>query len=145
MVEVRAYRETDLEGLAALMVELGSPTSVLDMQLRMERISATPNYYTFVAVLEETIVGMIGLRMQHSYVSNDLKTQVSSLAVKSGMQGKGIGKALLAHAEEWAKQQGSYFVYINSGIKEERTDAHAFYKKRGYAVTGYRFAKKLNN
>ncbi|REE94560.1 ribosomal protein S18 acetylase RimI-like enzyme [Paenibacillus taihuensis] len=145
MVEVRAYAESDLAGLAALMTDLGSPTSIEDMQIRMRRISESPNYFTFVAWLEHAIVGMIGLRMQYSYVSNDLKTQVSSLVVRDGLQGRGIGKALLAHAEAYAVQQGSHFVYVNSGIKEERTNAHAFYKKRGYEVTGYRFAKKLNH
>lgn len=145
MVKVRAYVDSDLAGLAALMADLGSPTSIEDMKLRMERIAGSPNYFTFVAVLDHQIVGMIGLRMQHSYVSNDLKTQVSSLVVKPEVQGHGVGKALLAHAEDWAVEQGSHFVYVNSGIKEERTDAHAFYKKRGYSVTGYRFAKKLDH
>ncbi|MBP3965100.1 GNAT family N-acetyltransferase [Paenibacillus lignilyticus] len=144
MVIVRPYEsESDLESLTALMADLGSPSTPQDMRLRMAHIGGSPNYFTFVAELEGAVVGMVGLRMQFSYVSSDIKTQISSLVTKKEFQGRGVGRALLAHVERWVQEQGGHFIYLNSGIKEERLEAHEFYKKRGYTITGYRFAKKL--
>jgi len=34
-------------------------------------------------------------------------------------------------------------LHLTSGIRPERERAHAFYQKRGFQVTGYRFVKKL--
>nr|WP_084783583.1 GNAT family N-acetyltransferase [Paenibacillus sp. FJAT-26967] len=142
-MQIRPYNRTDLEEMTALMTDLGSPTSVEDMQKRMELIELNPYFYTFVAVLDDKVVGMIGVRLNLTYTSNLLKTQIASLVTKKEYQGQGIGRALLDFIEEWAQQQGSKFIYLTSGASEERQNAHAFYKKRGFEITGYRFVKKF--
>ncbi len=39
---------------------------------------------------------------------------------------------LLKACEEWAIQQGAVAITLNSGNREERQAAHAFYKSNGY-------------
>lgn len=142
MLNIRPYASSDLASLTELMTDLGTPSTLEDMQKRMERMEASPNYCTFVATMNDAVVGMIGIRMQFSYVSSDLKTQISALVTKEEFQGRGIGKALIKHVEEWMEARGSHFVYLTSGIKESRSAAHEFYKKAGFEITGYRFAKR---
>jgi GNAT superfamily N-acetyltransferase len=89
-----------------------------DMEKRMSLIESTNNYYTFVAMISGVVVGMIGIRMQLSYVSEYLKTQVSALVTKEEFQGKGVGRALLEHVEQWVQEMGSNFIYLTSGIKD---------------------------
>ncbi|MVP01196.1 GNAT family N-acetyltransferase [Paenibacillus lutrae] len=143
MIRIRPYDRKDLNEMTALMTDLGSPTSVEDMQKRMELIELNPYFYTFVAVLDDKVVGMIGVRLNLTYTSNLLKTQIASLVTKKEYQGQGIGRALLDFIEDWAQQQGSKFIYLISGTSEERHNAHTFYKKRGFDITGYRFVKKF--
>ncbi len=45
----------------------------------------------------------------------------------------GIGARLLAAGEEWARQQGTEAIRLNSG--ESRQGAHAFYRAQDYAGT----------
>lgn len=144
MIIVRPYSFSDIEALTELMTDLGTPSSIEDMKKRMEIIDATPGYFTFVASKDDIVVGMIGIRMQQSYVSNDLKTQIAALVTKKQYQGQGVGKALIKHVEAWIQEKGFNALYLTSAIKEERLDAHEFYKKLGYEINGYRFVKKID-
>jgi GNAT superfamily N-acetyltransferase len=69
--------------------------------------------------------------------------QVSTLITKAEFRGQGVGKKLMNHGEQWAKEQGAQGLLLNSGIKKEREDAHQFYEKTGFKITGYRFSKKI--
>jgi GNAT superfamily N-acetyltransferase len=143
VIAIRKYLSTDIESLTELMTDLGSPSSLADMKKRMDLIESNPLYSTFVATLHEKVVGMIGVRMNITYTNNKLKTQISSLVTKKEFQGQGIGRALIEFIEEWAKENGSDFLYLMSGIKEERLKAHEFYKNSGFDITGYRFVKRI--
>ncbi|WP_442601826.1 GNAT family N-acetyltransferase [Paenibacillus sp. KN14-4R] len=144
MIQIREYLSSDLESLTELMTDLGSPSTIEDMKNRMELIGLNPYYFTFVATINEKVVGMIGVRLNSTYTSNKFKTQISSFVTKKEYQGQGVGKALINYIEEWTRNKGSDFLYLTSGIKEERISAHEFYKNRGFNVTGYRFVKRLN-
>ncbi|WP_442601816.1 GNAT family N-acetyltransferase [Paenibacillus sp. KN14-4R] len=144
MIQIREYHSSDLESLTELMTDLGSPSTIEDMKNRMELIGSNPYYFTFVATINEKVVGMIGVRLNITYTSNKFKTQISSFVTKKEYQGQGVGKALINFIEEWTRNKGSDFLYLTSGIKEERISAHEFYKNRGFNVTGYRFVKRLN-
>lgn len=145
MITIREYVPSDLESLTELMEELGYPSSVEDMENRMKRIESIPNYYTYVATVNDIVVGMIGVRFNYTYTSNKIKTQISALVTKKEYQGQGVGKALINYIEEFTKNKGSDFLYLTSGIKEERVHAHDFYKKNGFEITGYRFVKRLES
>ncbi|MNW33686.1 hypothetical protein D3C74_106520 [compost metagenome] len=71
----------------------------------MKAIEENASYYTFVATLEEQVIGMIGVRLVYYYEADGLS--------------------------------------LTSGIKEDRVDAHEFYKKMGFKINGYRFVKKI--
>jgi GNAT superfamily N-acetyltransferase len=142
MIIIRKYESKDIEEMAELMGDLGSPTSVDDMKKRMELIETNPYYSTFVAVADKKVIGMIGVRLNITYTSNKLKTQISSLVTKKEYQGRGVAKALIKYVKEWAKEQGSDFIYLMSGMSEERQVAHQFYKCQGFEITGYRFVMR---
>jgi GNAT superfamily N-acetyltransferase len=145
MIKIRLYSQDDLVSLTELMADLGYPTSIDKMRRRMEFIEAVPLYHTFVAVINEQVVGMMGIRQVYYYEEDGLVTQISALVTKEGFQGQGIGSALVKHVEEWAIKQESNCLYLTSGIKPERVKAHEFYKALGFEVTGYRFVKKLDS
>ena len=70
---------------------------------------------------------------------------VVSLAVAPELQGRGIGKQLLAAVEERVRADSGTFVRLNSRV--ERTDAHGFYEHLGYTCDKLqkRFIKRLGD
>ncbi|PWV94529.1 ribosomal protein S18 acetylase RimI-like enzyme [Paenibacillus cellulosilyticus] len=142
MAIVRAYEPADLAAVADLMEDLGYPTTVDEMQRRMDVIASNPFYHTFVAEQDGQVVGMIGIRISTNYEVDDVVTYISALVVKKELQGQGIGKQLIHYVEDWSIRNGSNILYLTSGIKEERKAAHEMYKKLGFEITGYRFVKR---
>lgn len=144
-MHIRKYDPEDLSHFTGLMSDLGYPTSIDEMEVRMERIENNPNYYTFVAIKERTLVGMIGITLHTTYTNNNVKVQITSLVTKKEYRSQGIAKALVKYVEEWSLRRGSNFIYLLSGISEKREKAHGLYKFLGYDITGYRFVKHLEN
>lgn len=143
MINIRTYCAEDLVSITELMHDLGYPTTVESMRNRMNVIDNIPLSFTFVATLEERVVGMMGIRQNYFYEDDGITTQISLLVTKKEYQGQGIGKALVGFAEDWALERGSNMLYLTSGIKPERIRAHEFYKSLGFDASGYRFVKKL--
>ncbi|SDS73145.1 Ribosomal protein S18 acetylase RimI [Paenibacillaceae bacterium GAS479] len=143
MINIRSYQSSDLEFITELMTDLGYPSSIQAMETRMRSIELNPDYYTFVAIVDGFIVGMIGIRELLNYEISAHVTQISLMVIKKDYQKRGIGTALLLFIEDWARQKGSNILYLTSGIKEDRVNAHKFYKKLGFEITGYRFTKDI--
>jgi GNAT superfamily N-acetyltransferase len=59
--------------------------------------------------------------------------------VASDVRGRGIGRALVHEAEQWARAKGSPRMSLTSGV--QRAEAHEFYKRLGYEQTGVRLTK----
>lgn len=142
-MDIRKYNFSDLNHLTELMEDLGYPTTSEKMKARMEVMEATPSYFTFVAIKDERVVGMVGCRDIYYYEDDGFVIQISLLITKGSYQRQGIGKALISFIEHWAIERGANSLYLTSGIKPERQKAHKFYEKMGFAITGYRFVKKL--
>ncbi|MEW9033331.1 MAG: GNAT family N-acetyltransferase [Planifilum fimeticola] len=140
---VREFTLKDTEAAAELMAHLGYPTSAGSMNRRMERICSDPMYRTWVAEYHGRVVGLVGARKVILYESDQIAIQVAALVTDPGYRGRGIGRALLRQAEKWAEQEGAAQIYLTSGNRPERRDAHRFYKQSGYEITGFRFSKRV--
>jgi GNAT superfamily N-acetyltransferase len=66
---------------------------------------------------------------------------VEDVAVHPQAQGQGIGRALMAHAMELAREAGCYKLALSSNQRREA--AHAFYERLGFARHGVSFAVEL--
>ena len=132
----------DAGALAQLMCELGYETTKSEMQMRMESIVADDCYRTFVAVLDGKVCGMIGTLACPSYEHNDPGGRILALATLGTMRRRGIGRALIATAEEDFAHKGIRRVALNTRLARE--DAHKFYESLGYERNGWRFVKQLS-
>ncbi|MRN53307.1 GNAT family N-acetyltransferase [Paenibacillus sp. LC-T2] len=145
VLQIRKCGMNDLERVTKLLREFGYPTTLSVMKERMEGMENDPFHCTLVAELNNEVVGMIGLRQVKSYYKQqDCITEITALIVSEELRGKGLGKRLVASAEEWARQQGCCQLFLRSGNRVERAPAHAFYRHIGFEKTaGYRFNKAL--
>ncbi|MBD8067836.1 GNAT family N-acetyltransferase [Bacillus sp. PS06] len=142
-MELREYHSKDILSLTELIADLGYPSSLKDMRARMERMESNPNYRTFVSVKGEAVVGMVGITLHSTYTSNNLKVQITSVVTKKEYRGQGIATTLLKFVEDWSIRSGATFIYLLSGINDNRVKAHELYKTLGYEITGYRFVKRI--
>ena len=139
---VRDATVADAGRLAALMTELGYPTTPNQMTARLTRILADTDYSTFVACDGATIAGMIGTRTGPLYEFDEPYGQIMVLVIADGYRRRGVGRLLLEAAEAFFTERGARFAVVTSANR--RADAHAFYEKYGYAFDGRRYKKPLH-
>lgn len=124
------------------MRELGYETTTSEMQMRLERITADERYRTFVAVHDGEVCGMIGTFTSLSYEHNDPGGRILALVTLRTLRRHGIGRVLIATAEQDFVQRGIRRVALNTRLARE--DAHKFYESLGYERNGWRFVKQLS-
>ena len=85
---------------------------------------------------------MIGTLTSLSYEHNDLGGRILALVTSRTIRRHGIGRALIATAEEDFAQRGIRRIALNTRLARE--DAHKFYESLGYDRNGFRFTKDLS-
>ena len=95
-----------------------------------------------VATCEGAVVGMCQIIIfRHFQHSAGWCCELESVYVRSDARGRGVGGALLSFAEDFARARGCYRIQLAS--RDEREDAHRFYRDRGYRQTSQGFKKPL--
>ena len=138
---IRDAKLSDAPALAALMCELGYETSNVEMHSRLQAILRNASYGTIVAEVDNKLCGMIGTLTHASHEHNDPSGKIIALVVSRRQRRSGVGRALIAAAEnDFARRNVSR---VTLTTRFEREEAHQFYEALGYSRTGFRFAKSL--
>lgn len=132
-----------IESLRELMIDLGYDTTLEEMEERFKVIYSHPDYKTFIASVNNKVVGMTGTMQSHFYEQNGKCVRILALVASRSSRQTGIGKTLIDAVESWAKQIGATSVLLNCSIREERDRAHEFYNKRGYTVRSLGYIKRV--
>jgi GNAT superfamily N-acetyltransferase len=140
-ITLREARLGDAPLLAALIGELGYPTTSGQMKVRLRRILSDSRYKTLVAEADDILFGMIGIFFRPTYEHDDLSGWIIALVVSEKTRKRGIGRRLLAAAEEELAKKGIRRVAVNARLA--RKEAHKFYEALGYQRNGFRFVKEL--
>jgi GNAT superfamily N-acetyltransferase len=139
---IRPAVAADAEHVAKLITELGYPTTTRAMTTRLLELLADPSCVTFVADMAGHVIGVAGAALGRYYEKDGSYSRVTVLVVASTARGRGIGTRLVEAIERWSASREARDVIVNSGV--HRADAHAFYRRRGYSHTGFRFIKPLD-
>ena len=101
-----------------------------------------PGAETFVAVdAEGAPLGMIVLQPSTDHFTGHGRAYVEALVVAAEAEGKGAGRAMMAHAETWARERGLREVCLDVFAGNDR--ARAFYERAGYRADHTRLVKRL--
>lgn len=117
--------------------QMGYDFPLRETMKKLEKRLADPSQKIFVAEADEQVVGYIHLEGYDTLYAPHMKN-ILGIATARQYQRRGIGRALLSAAENWARHTGAAGVRLVSG--EGRKDAHKF-----YAVCGYDGGKKQIN
>ncbi|SEO04142.1 GNAT family N-acetyltransferase [Paenibacillus sp. OV219] len=110
-----------------------------NFRVTMEQMIKAGNYKTFVALLENHVVGFTSIVHSLAVGSANGYLHITGLAVHNDYQRHRVGTELLRYTENYAKDSGISSIILCTGMK--RTDAHAFYEHNGYDKDSYCFDK----
>ncbi|HXV13303.1 MAG TPA: GNAT family N-acetyltransferase [Candidatus Krumholzibacteria bacterium] len=127
--------------IAPLLAELGYPATPEEVARRMESLECDEGGEVFAALDDGGMAGVAHVQRLPVLHSNERMAQLVLIVVAARARRTGVGKALVAACEAWAKGEGCKRMLVTSG--EERKEAHAFYEAMGYHHYARRFAKKL--
>jgi GNAT superfamily N-acetyltransferase len=139
-LRIRKARRSDAAAVAGLLGELGYPCSARDAALRLAALSRK-NDLAFAAADGKRVVGLVALHFSSMLHTEGRWCRVTTLVVTESHRRRGVGEALLRHAEQCALAGGAWCVEITCG--ERRGEAHRFYMRHGYTERRTRFFKSL--
>jgi GNAT superfamily N-acetyltransferase len=142
-VRVRPPLPTDAPALAALAGELGYPTSAEALLGRLAALHPTDAAVMVSTDADDVPIGWCHVETRRTLVE-PMSALIVGLVIGEGHRSAGIGAALLAAAEAWARARGCKRLVVATRITRER--AHRFYAREGYEVskTSYFLTKALD-
>lgn len=138
---IRDAESGDSEAIAELLGQLGYPASADAVLARLARISAEPGQYVLLAQDGERVVGLATVIVRHVIHDDAPFARLAALVVADDRWNEGVGRSLVARAEELARQAGCNAIEVTSG--DHRPQAHAFYRRLGFEERPRRFIKRL--
>lgn len=152
MVIVRLYEPRDRERVLRLAGRLqegvapwrdaSAVRSAVEEWVRVAVDSdASERRVVFVAEERGEVVGFVTASARQHF-AGDLDAYVGELVVDRRAEGRGIGRMLMAAAEDWARGQG--FAHISLDTGAANAHARAFYRALGYEEEDIKLTKPLH-
>jgi len=134
-LEIRVCSEADAPVVATLVGAFRDPlaaSSPADAELaRFASVCwADPATEFSCAWLKERPVGYSQLRFFTSIWALGTEAHLEDLLVYQSFRGQSVGRALLRHAIEWARERGARSLALNTNDQNEH--AHPFYRSEGF-------------
>jgi len=141
-IQVRAFREGDAESVADLCTQLGYRTSTSEVERRLQEAGDNGHAVFMAESPDGRVVGWVQVCVRALLVS-ERHAEVEGLVVDRDWRSRGVGRALMKRAEEWARHAGCKAVSLRSNVVRE--GARPFYEDIGYEVvkTQWAFRKRL--
>jgi GNAT superfamily N-acetyltransferase len=128
-IAFRRARPEDAAGLVSLVGQLGYPSSAVEVARRLARVLARDDHVVFLAADGERTLGWVHV-LEFSTLASEPCALITGLVVESAMRRRGVGRALVERAEQWARSRGLSNMRLRSRVT--RAEAHAFYRRLGY-------------
>lgn len=129
-MNVRPATPADAASIAAISHEFGYEPSAADVSLSLVDLLTRDDHAVFVAHEDATVLGW-----GHARINRQLESpryaEIAGLVVTRGSRSQGIGAAIVAAIETWARARGEMNLRVRSNVVRER--AHRFYLRQGYA------------
>jgi GNAT superfamily N-acetyltransferase len=138
---LREATNADAQAIAALLSELGHPTDAVDVPARMAAVRGEGGTVLLAEADGAAPLGLMCLARHVAMHATGPIAYITALVTTSAARRRGVGKAFVVAAKEWALREGCVRISVTSA--EHRADAHAFYPACGLPYTGRRFSASL--
>lgn len=152
-IKIRAATVDDRDfivSLAPRLVEFGPPAwrdsaqmIATDSEILRDKLENPPEG-TSVFVAEDALgapLGFIHLHPGHDYYQKEPHGHISDVIVAPAGEGQGIGRLLMAKAEEWARERG--YKWLTLSVFAENVRAREIYKRLGYGEDIMKYVKEI--
>lgn len=139
---IRGMAAADMPQVRTLLEQLGYVLDQTEVERRFRAVAEAQGHSLFVAEQEGQVIGLLHLYARPA-LDKPPEVIVQALVVDEAARSTGVGRKLMAVAEQWTKEQGFLSVALSSNVA--RSEAHAFYQRLGYRieVTSYLMRKGL--
>ena len=137
---VREATGADVERMVALIGELEFTVDAEGVSGRLTRL-AEIGEPVLLAEMDGEVVGLLDWHVMTTIHRPRPVGRIVALVVADGRRGQGIGRALVAEAEQRMRARGCEKMEVTSNMR--LLDAHRFYEGLGLERSSYRFAKDL--
>ncbi|HDZ8926045.1 TPA: GNAT family N-acetyltransferase [Aeromonas dhakensis] len=152
-MEIRKAREQDIDAILDLNRQIGEihfaqapqvfcPPSPEERAFLLAAIAAEGRLFC-VAEQEGVVAGFLTARIDINetipFLSKAPICRIGTLVVDEGQRSRGIGKALIAHCDEWGKAQGASQLRLEVMAFNER--AKALYERLGFKMLSQTMAR----
>ena len=131
---IRVATIADAAEIARLSAQLGYPAPVETFAARLRRLLDSRVHAVLVAAsdADRHLAGFIALEQRITLESGE-RVEIVGLVVDADARRGGVGRSLVAAAEQWAGDHGLDEVFLRSNVV--RPEAHPFYEGLGYTRT----------
>ena len=141
-MQVRRAKGEDVPAIAEISREFGYEPTEAEVGVSLRDLLPRFDHAVFVAEVAGTVQGW-----GHARINRQLESpryaEIAGLVVTRSHRSQGIGAAIVAAIEQWAREQGEHSLRVRSNVVRER--AHRFYLREGYTELKQQktFVKKL--
>jgi GNAT superfamily N-acetyltransferase len=139
---VRTARPDDAPELAFLLTELGYPAPAGEVAARLAAMRSAGETVLVAVRGNSPPLGLVSVHVTPVLHRPTPVGRLTALVVRETARGQGVGRALVAAAEQLLAARGCALVEITSNHR--LTQAHAFYEHLGYQPTSRRFKKVID-
>ncbi|MEL1221528.1 GNAT family N-acetyltransferase [Aeromonas hydrophila] len=152
-MEIRKAQEQDIDAILELNRQIGEihfeqapqvfcPPSPEERAFLLAAIAAEGRLFC-VAEQEGAVVGFLTARIDINetipFLCKEPICRIGTVVVDEGRRSQGIGKALIAHCDEWGKAHGAYQIRLEVMSFNER--AKALYEALGFKMLSQTMAR----
>lgn len=146
-VFTRLFNNEDLQQIDNLLMlyeQLGYPTTKDELLERLTKLNSHEDYYMLLLINEKgDIIGFSGMCRMMNFEKPGQYLRILAFVINSNYRKQGNGKLLLNESEQLANKLNCEALALNSGNREERVNAHAFYQANGFNKKSSGFVKNL--
>jgi N-acetylglutamate synthase-like GNAT family acetyltransferase len=128
--QIRQARVDDASEMARLADELGYQMTPAEMHHRLRVLLSNEQHHIAVATSDAVLLGWVHVEHRFSVDGGD-RGELMGLVVDSSARRLGVGRELVAVAENWVLTRGVSSLTVRSNVL--RKDSHPFYESLGYS------------
>ena len=129
-MQIRRAKIEDVAAIAEISREFGYEPTAAEVGVSLRDLLPRTDHAVFVAEIEGAVQAW-----GHARINRQLEApryaEIAGLVVTRSRRSQGIGAAVVAAIEQWARGQGESSLRVRSNVVRER--AHRFYLREGYA------------
>ncbi|MDW8742052.1 GNAT family N-acetyltransferase [Streptococcus suis] len=140
---IRDFKDKDITPCVQLMADLGYPTDEQSLQTRWRHLLQQADYHLLVVEENHQVLGFVGFHKMYFFETDGAYFRILALVVSSEHRRKGLATKLLDAVSDFARAEGCRALALNSGLTDQRSGAHQFYKQYGFSMQTAGFTYRL--